>query len=228
MPTLPLTLDDAGRRIDGRWLWRGVNARIDEGERWAIVGPSGSGKTVLLRILCGLDRLDEGTIRSNGTPLDGLSLPEHRARVHYLLQRPALFEGTVETNLRAPLALDVHHDRTYDADAAQRALDALGRPASFLEQSVERLSGGEQQIVALLRAFQADPDVLLLDEPTASLDPAATDAVESLVARWQDEASRRATVWTSHDRDQIARVTDHTLDLADFAADARTEPADAA
>lgn len=228
MPALPLTLNDAGRRIDGRWLWRGVNTQIDEGERWAIVGPSGSGKTVLLRILCGLDQLDEGTISAGGTPLDELSLPEHRARVHYLLQRPALFEGTVENNLRVPLALDVHRDRTYDADAAQRALDALGRPASFLNQSVERLSGGEQQIVALLRAFQADPDVLLLDEPTASLDPDATEAVESLVARWQDEDSRRATVWTSHDRDQIARVTDQTLDLADFAPDARPEPADAA
>lgn len=228
MPALPLTLDDAGRRIDGRWLWRGVSAQIDEGERWAIVGPSGSGKTVLLRTLCGLDRLDEGTICAGGTPLDDLPLPEHRARVHYLLQRPALFEGTVEANLRAPLALDVHRDRTYDAEAVRRALDALGRPASFLKQSVERLSGGEQQIVALLRAFQAAPDVLLLDEPTASLDPAATEAVESLVARWLDEDTRRAVVWTSHDRAQIARVTDHTLDLADVAPDTRTEPADAA
>ncbi len=214
MSALPLTLRDAGRRIDGRWLWRGLNAEIDEGARWAVVGPSGSGKTVLLRVLCGLDRLDEGATRANGTSLDDLSLPAHRARVHYLLQRPALFEGTVGANLRAVFDLDVHRDRQYDTAAAERALGALDRPMSFLRQPVERLSGGEQQIVALLRAFQADPDVLLLDEPTASLDPAATDAVESLVARWLDEGARRAVVWTSHDRDQIARVTDHTLDLS--------------
>ncbi len=223
LDALPLSLDHAGRRIDGRWLWRDVDAQIDEGTRWAVVGPSGSGKTVLLRALAGLDRLDEGTIRSGGRTLDELSLPAHRARVHYLMQRPALFPGTVADNVHAPLKLAVHRGRGYDANATTSALDALGRPVAFLDQPIDRLSGGEQQIVALLRAFQARPDVLLLDEPTASLDPAATEAVEALVARWLDENAGRAALWTSHNPAQIARVTDYTLDLADFAP--RPEPA---
>ena len=85
-------------------------------------------------------------------------------------------------------------------------LTHLGRDESFLDKPVGELSGGESQLVALLRAVQLDPKVLLLDEPTASLDAEATAAVETLVADWQAEsAGARAVVWVSHDTGQAER-----------------------
>lgn len=212
-----LSAHDAGRRVGDRWVWRRLDLRLGAGDRLAVVGPSGSGKTLLLRSLAGLDRLDEGEVAWNGAPIEADGLPGHRARVGYLPQTPALFAGTVADNLRAPFDLAVHAGRTYDPEAARVALDRLGRSRAFLGQAVEGLSGGERQVTQLLRAMQAAPRVLLLDEPTASLDNAATAEVEALVAEFLAADVGRAVVWTSHDGAQLDRVTDRRLDLAAFA-----------
>lgn len=91
-------------------------------------------------------------------------------------------------------------------------LEGLGLGETFLEKSARDLSGGEGQIVSLLRAIQLGPSILLLDEPTASLDAASVAAVESLVTRWQAEApGGRATVWVSHDAEQARRVGQRQL-----------------
>ena len=211
-----LSAHDAGRRVGDRWVWRRLGVRLGAGDRLAVVGPSGSGKTLLLRALAGMDRLDEGEVQWEGEPIEAGGLPAHRARVGYLPQTPALFAGTVADNLRAPFDLAVHADRAYDAGAARAALDRLGRSGAFLDQNVDGLSGGERQLTQLLRAMQASPRVLLLDEPTASLDAAATTEVEALVADFLAAEMGRAVVWTSHDGPQLDRVTDRRLDLADY------------
>ena len=90
----------------------------------------------------------------------------------------------------------------------------LGRDEAFLQQSTDRLSGGESQIVAMLRALLTAPDVLLLDEPTASLDAEAVAAIEKLIANWLKEKPDRGCVWTSHDRQQLERNSDRVLSLA--------------
>ncbi|MEM1116152.1 MAG: ATP-binding cassette domain-containing protein [Bacteroidota bacterium] len=212
-----LSVYDGGRSVGGRWVWRALDLRLGAGERLAVVGPSGSGKTLLLRALAGLDRLDEGEVRWEGRVPEADGLPAHRARVGYLSQTPALFAGTVADNLRAPFDLGVHAGRAYDPEAACRALDRLGRRAAFLDQGVDGLSGGERQLAQLLRAMQAAPQVLLLDEPTASLDTAATAEVEALVADYLAAEAGRAAVWTSHDPAQLDRATDRRLNLAAFA-----------
>lgn len=213
----PVALQDAARRVGDRWLWRRLTLRLRAGERLAVVGPSGSGKTLLLRALAGLDRLDEGVLIASGAPLRADALPAHRARVGYLPQTPALFAGTVADNLRAPFLLGVHAGRSFDPEAAHAALGRLGRSATFLDQAVDGLSGGERQVAQLLRAMQTSPRVLLLDEPTASLDSAAAVEVEALVADFLRADAGRAVVWTSHDVAQLDRVTDRRLDLADHA-----------
>ena len=206
-----VSLRSAGRRVGERWVWRGLDLDVAPGERLAVRGPSGAGKTVLLRALAGLDALDEGDLLSEGGPVR--SLPRHRAAVAYAAQRPALFDGTVEDNLRAPFDLAVRDGEAYDADRARALLARLGRSADLLGQSVDGLSGGEQQTIGLMRALLTDPTVLLLDEPTAGLDPDRAEAVERAVADFLAADARRAAVWTSHDAAQLDRVTERALDL---------------
>ncbi|MEL6616332.1 MAG: ATP-binding cassette domain-containing protein [Bacteroidota bacterium] len=212
-----LSVRDAGRRIPDRWLWRGLSFEVASGERVGVSGPSGSGKSLLLRALVGLDDLDEGTVAVDGQPLADWRLPELRMRVRYVSQVPAFADGTVRTALEGARAFGSASGEG-DASAPEawvvERLERLGRGAEFLDARTETLSGGERQIAALLRAMQTGPQMLLLDEPTASLDPDATDAVESLISDWLDEDASRAVVWTSHSRDQRSRVTDRLVEIA--------------
>jgi putative ABC transport system ATP-binding protein len=198
----------------GGWLIRGVNLSVGFGERLGVLGPSGAGKTVLLRAIARLDPLDEGAIRWDGREVRGEAVPDYRKRVIYLHQRPALLEGTVEDNLRHPFALKAHRDRAFDPRMAEDLLARLGREPGFLAKSSRDLSGGESQLVGLVRALQLDPTVLLLDEPTASLDPATTRAVERLLDDWMAaNPASRALVWVSHDADQVQRMTGRRVHL---------------
>ena len=134
------------RRPDGSgWLLREVGLRIEPGERVALVGPTGSGKTLLLRALALLDPIDTGEVLWCGRTIRGVSVPSFRRRVIYLHQRPALFEGTVEENLRLPYSLKGWNPGTFDRARVVDFLAELGRDGSFLARSHRDLSGGEAQ-----------------------------------------------------------------------------------
>jgi putative ABC transport system ATP-binding protein len=196
------------------WLIRGICITIAPGERVAITGPSGAGKTVLLRTLALLDPLDEGVIEWRRQRVSGAAVPLFRREVIYLHQRSSLFDGNIEANLRYPFFLKVNRSRSFDKDRILRLLEIVGRTPSFLEKSCRDLSGGEVQIVALLRALQFDPSILLLDEPTASLDERTTWGIENLIRQWHSEiAAKRAFVWVTHDLDQARRVADRFLHM---------------
>ena len=169
--------------------------------------PRGGGKTVLLRALVWLDPLDTGHLLWQGAPLLGRDTPSFRRQVIYLHQKPVLLDGTVEHNLRQPYSLQMHRGTTFDRQRTITRLEQMGRQADFLELSTRTLSGGEAQIVAVLRAVQLEPVVLLLDEPTAALDEHGTRAVEQTILGWQAEnPAQRAFVWVSHDVQQARRV----------------------
>ena len=203
-----------GRRHPGGagWLLEDACLVVPPGDRLAIVGPSGAGKTVLLRALAMLDPLDAGAIRWRGRSIAGDEVPSFRKEVVYLHQRPALLDGTVEADLRHPFSLKAHRDKRYDGERALGLLGRLGRDASFLAKSSRDLSGGEAQVVALLRSILLDPAILLLDEPTASIDGDAARVVEGLVDRWLAEGrGERALIWVSHDLDQARRMAGRAL-----------------
>lgn len=203
-----------GRKAGDRSLLNNITIAVNGGDRIAIVGPTGSGKTLLLRSLAKLDPLDAGEVHWQGTPVRGIDIPKFRSQVIYLHQRPALVEGTVEDNLRQPFALRVHRDKRFNRERVAELLSSLGRDKSFLSQKQCDLSGGESQLTSLLRAIQLDPNILLLDEPTAALDAASTGMVETLVTRWLDEMPMaRATVWVTHDREQSQRVSTSVLQI---------------
>jgi putative ABC transport system ATP-binding protein len=202
------------RRVPGGdgWLLQDICLGVGAGERVALAGPSGAGKSLLLRALALLDPLDAGAVYWHGRPVADADVPACRRHVMYLQQRPALFEGDVEANLREPFTLKAYRGRHFDRPRVLGLLAELGRDESFLSRSHRDLSGGEAQIVALLRALQLGPDVLLLDEATAALDPAAVQAFEKLVAGWLAEApAGRAAVWVSHDPAQAARVAQRAV-----------------
>lgn len=199
--------------IDGRTLWQNLDFQLHSGERLAVAGASGSGKTLLLRTLAGLEPVQTGELIFRDRPLSDWSMPTYRARVVYVPQRPALPEGRVEAALRVPFQFHTHRHKCFPSDRVRELLALLGRDRNFLQQRTEQLSGGETQIVAMLRALLIGPDVLLLDEPTASLDDSATGAMEALVAGWLQEQPQRAYVWTSHDLQQLQRISDRVLSL---------------
>ncbi|MGL6135768.1 MAG: ABC transporter ATP-binding protein, partial [Planktothrix sp.] len=176
-----LSAINLGRKIQSRWVWRGVNLVLSPGLCLGLVGATGTGKTLLMRALAGLDPVDEGEIKLGNRPLTQCYIPQYRSLVIYLHQRPVLLEGTVETNLKMVYDLLVHRQKYYNPQRVENWFLDVGRSPDFLKQSTQNLSGGETQLVGLIRGLQLDPLVLLLDEPTASLDPRTTQQVESLI-----------------------------------------------
>jgi putative ABC transport system ATP-binding protein len=208
MTTLLQTTELARRHPNGEpWLLDRVSLEIRAGERVVLSGPSGSGKTLLMRAAALLDPAEAGTVLWQGRPILREAVPRFRAAVIYCHQRPAMIAATVEEALRRPFALKIHRGKKFDRPWILDRLARLGRQENFLEQPVANLSGGEMQMVALLRALQLSPHVLLLDEPTAALDPKTSAAVEESIVDWIDESpDDRALLWVSHDVEQGGRV----------------------
>jgi putative ABC transport system ATP-binding protein len=195
------------------WLLQDIDLKIDGGDRIAVVGPTGSGKTLLLRALARLDPVSSGEILWRDQTVFGDDVPRFRRQAIYLHQSPTLIDGTIDENLRLPFSFRAHCDE-FSPKLMSTLLEQLDRTDSFLKRPVRNLSGGEAQIVALLRAIQLQPTLLFLDEPTAALDDDSTRRIEQLVAIWFDERpDRRAWVWVSHDKQQVSRVASKIVEM---------------
>ena len=189
-------------RPGGVTVLRGVDLEVPEGGRLALVGPSGAGKTTLLRVIAGLEPSASGRVEAGGQALDGLA--PHRRPIAMVFQEPRLLPNmdaaeTVAFALRAAGVGGRERRARAGALLAEVGLDGLGR------RGVRGLSGGEQQRVALARALCPEPRLLLLDEPTASVDPDRREALRRLILRLQAER-RVTTVVVTHDRDEAAEI----------------------
>ncbi len=183
-------------------MLRDVTLSIRSGST-ALLGPSGSGKSTLLRLLNRLADPDEGVVSFHGTNVRELDPLELRKRVGLVPQLPAPVAGSVADNVCFGPRL---HGDEIDPEGPVRQ---AGLDASFLERDASRLSVGEQQRVMLARALALEPEVLLLDEPTASLDSAATAAVEDALGNLQAVS----LVLVTHDRAQAERLAERTVEL---------------
>lgn len=211
-----LTATNLGRKHPSaeRWLFRRLDLDLQIGDRMALVGPTGSGKSLILRAASLLDPVDEGEILWRRRPIADAGVPEFRSRVLYLHQRSPVIEGSVEDNLRLPFQMRLQQGSPFPRDLLDELLERVGWDASFLGHRTANLSGGERQMVAMLRALLATPEVLLLDEPSAALDPEATARLEQMVDTWHRQApTERASLWVSHDEAQAQRVADRVLRL---------------
>ena len=216
--TVPLVrVRDVRLRRGAHEVLRGVSLAVSAGEIVALLGASGSGKTTLLRTLAGLEPFDDGEVAVDGVALAPGALAAQRKALHrkvgMVFQFHCLFEHlrALENVTLAP----IHVQRIAEGLAEARArslLDQLGvgHRATALPRE---LSGGEAQRVAIARALATDPPVLLMDEPTASLDPARR--VE-LVTVLRDIAGRgRTLVIATHDAEFVRSVADRVVRLED-------------
>lgn len=202
---------------DGKRLLGSISLTVDVGAQTVVQGPSGSGKSVLLRALAALDPA-EGELLWNGHPLTPSQIPAFRAAVCYLHQSSSFPEGTVRDALDEPFRWAVHQQQAFDPDAATALLASLGYEAAFLAKFTADLSGGESQVLAAVRALQLAPTLLLLDEPTAAMDPATAGRFESLILDWVSQPGR-GFLWVTHDPAQAERMGTRVLSMADGAFD---------
>ncbi len=179
-----------------------IDLTLDARSFTMVMGPNGAGKSLLLRLLHGLIEPSEGEIRWNGEPMSGAI----RQRQAMVFQRPVLLRRSVAENIDFVLRLKGRARR----ERRDEILDHVGL-LDHARQPARLLSGGEQQRLALARALVLDPDVLFLDEPTASLDPASVLMIEDIVTT----AHRGGTkiIFVSHDLGQARRLGDDIVFL---------------
>jgi len=204
MSLLPLRLDHVTFTAGGRRIIDDLSLAIDAGPRTVIVGPNGAGKSVLLRLCHGLLAPSSGSIAWNSAEPAGA--PRRQAMV---FQRPVLLRRSALANVAHALGIAGVPARI----RSQRAREALSKVG--LERHAAHparvLSGGEQQRLALARAWALQPDVLLLDEPTASLDPSAKREVEQLLAEFAEQGT--TLLMASHNFGQVKRLAQRVVYL---------------
>lgn len=195
-----LVFEAGGRRLIDR-----IDLAIRNGPLTAIVGPNGAGKSLLLRLLHGLIVPTAGRVLWAGRPADAAA----RRRQAMVFQRPVLLRRSASANIRHALkARDIRGAEARDRVA--EALDLAGL-AHLADAPARVMSGGEQQRLAVARAMALRPDILFLDEPTASLDPASTLAVEALIGRAYIAGTK--IVLVTHDLGQARRLADEVIFL---------------
>ena len=206
-PILPGRLEEVCYEIGGKRLIDSITFDIEAGSRSVILGPNGAGKSLVLRLAHGLIRPTSGAVlwRNRKTAGAG-SAPRRQAMV---FQRPVMLRRSAAANIDYALGL---HGFSRQARRKRRdeVLERTGL-TRYAEQQARTLSGGEQQRLALARAWALAPQVLFLDEPTASLDPSATRQVEEIVEAIA--ASGTKIVMTTHDLGQARRLADEVVFL---------------
>jgi len=161
----------------------------------AITGASGSGKTTLLKMLARLIKPESGEIIYRGNSCYSIPPTEWRKKVHYVPQKPVVFDGTLEENFRIPFAINAVQNRTsFSLQKVLQYMQELQLPVNILSQEAHTISGGEAAKAALIRALLVEPEILLLDEPTAHLDAESRIRVLSLLNKWVGENLERAII----------------------------------
>lgn len=197
---LPVRLENVCLRRGGQALLDAVTLDLEPSGLTVVMGPNGAGKSLLLRVLAGLVQPDSGHVRWRGSaPTRNRAL-----RVALVFQSPVMLRRTTRDNLI--FALSAANVPRALRPAKARALLEQADLLALADRPARRLSGGEQQRLALVRALATQPELLLLDEPTANLDPSATEAVEHLARTIYQQGTK--VVMVTHDLGQAQRVAD--------------------
>lgn len=206
---LPLELHELKFAVGETTIIRGISARIEAGPRSVILGPNGAGKSVLMRLCHGLLLPSSGRIVWHGA-VNGGKNADLRHRQAMVFQRPVMLRRSALANVMYGLKL-AGKSRSQAELRAMDVLEVVGL-AQHAARPARVLSGGEQQRLALARAWALGPDVLFLDEPTANLDPASTSDIENIINAIH--ASGTKIIMTTHNLGQARRLGDEILFLS--------------
>ncbi|UDM32053.1 ABC transporter ATP-binding protein [Lentilactobacillus laojiaonis] len=185
-------------QVEKQTILNDINWQIEEGSLITVTGPSGSGKSTLMRIIANLQPYSSGEIIYQGKSLDEYDPIKYRQQVSYAFQQPDLFGQTVEDNLRFPY---MARNQSFDQNRAYDVLQSVDLSKDYLTRSIDNLSGGEKQRVALIRNIIIMPKVLILDEVTTGLDDVTKTAVRNLIK--QVNQSGVTVLQVTHDDAEI-------------------------
>jgi len=196
------------REYDGRVAIRRLNLKVRRGQVLSVIGPNGAGKTTLLRMMALLDKPTRGRIYYQGERVDGSNVRAIRGKVTMVFQRTANFNKTVYKNV----AYGLEFKKIPESAVKRNVMRALGLVGmkKFADRQAKKLSGGEQQRMAIVRALTLEPELLLLDEPTANLDPKNVLAIERII---KEIRKKSTVVIATNNPFQASRLSDRVVCL---------------
>lgn len=204
-------LENISKSYEDLHVLENINLKIKKGTSTGLIGPTGSGKTVLLRLIDLLEKPSSGTVYFEGLDANESSKRrlEIRRRIGMVFQKPLAFKSTVYENVA--YGLKIRGDTKNLDERVKEILDIIDLKG-YDNRNALKLSGGETQRLALARAMITSPKLLLLDEPTANLDPISTTKMEELIAKINHE-SEATIIMTTHDLSQGQKLTDRMVIL---------------
>ncbi len=202
-----LSIQNLRLQRGGKTVLHDIDLEVAAGELLVVIGPSGSGKSSLLRCINRLNDVAAGTILLDGASIYDMPVTELRCKVGMIFQKTAAFEGSLADNIAFGAAL---RGKTLSRDNVLDLMRQASLNIELIDQTAGALSGGQEQRLALARALALDPSLLLLDEPTSSLDPIATGRVEESLLRLRRETGL-TMIWVSHSIEQARRIGSRVL-----------------
>src|SRR5580698_5747783 len=210
----PVEVGDLRKSFGEQKVLNGISLNVPQGQTVAVLGRSGTGKSVLLKLLVGLQPPDSGSVRIAGEEITGLetrALNEIRKKIGYLFQQAALYDSlTVAQNVGFPLTRHANLSESERQDKVRDLLSSVGMGEGDFEKMPSEISGGMQKRVGLARALALDPEILLLDEPTAGLDPITAAEIGQLIVDLKKKRKITAVVVT-HDLHGAKAFSDHLI-----------------